>query len=93
MTLYHRLKVITLKTYRFFRYGMTVARPRTLNTIFLPASFAICDYCGMEGTCATLEADWEVVVTICGECLAKAQSYIGGKPTSIPFSHEGVIVR
>lgn len=77
MTIYHRLKVWGIKTYRFFRYGFKQVRPRTTNQIF-PPIYGICDYCGNDKQCAVLECDYEVYAKICNDCLQKAKDYLAG---------------
>lgn len=73
MTIYHRLKVWAIKGYRTVRYGFMFVKPRELNMIWLQPVNKRCDYCGIPYKCVTLEADYEVVATICGSCLSKAQ--------------------
>lgn len=73
MTIYHRLKVWAIKGYRAVRYGFLFVQPRLLNAIWLQPVVKRCDYCGHNNKCVTLECDYEVVATICGNCLSAAQ--------------------
>lgn len=95
MTIYHRLKVWAIKVYRLVRFGFKFVKPRGLMVIWTQPVLKGCDYCGFKDKCVTLECDWEVVATICNNCLDEAKAVIGGTPKTEPFvkpDHRGVIM-
>lgn len=71
MTIYHRLKVWSIKGYRLITSGFKWVRPRTRNVIFLQPVYQDCDYCDATAMTVVLEADYEVYPRICGNCLNK----------------------
>lgn len=96
MTIYHRIKVWAIKCYRLVRFGFKFVKPRGLMVIWTQPVLKACDYCGFIEKCVTLEGGWEVIVTICGNCLGNAQQILSGpehpvKP--IVQDHRGIVVR
>lgn len=95
MTIYHRIKVWAIKCYRLVRFGFKFVKPRGLMVIWTQPVLKACDYCGFAEKCVTLECDWEVVATICGNCLAEAQQVLNGPvrtPRPVDRDHRGVVV-
>lgn len=78
MTIYHRLKVWAIKACRFVKFGFRKTSHRGSNVIWLSPVQAKCDYCTEQELCVTLEADYEVVVTICGNCLMTCRDVLAG---------------
>lgn len=96
MTIYHRLKVWAIKGWRLGKNAFKWTQPRTVNMIWLQPVDKRCDYCALPGLCVTLECEFEVVATICGDCLAKAQSVLQLPPGKASYrvvtDHRGVIM-
>ncbi len=91
MTIVKRIQVLFYKIVHSLPFLLKAVRIRTANAIFLKPVNAVCDYCGNEKSCATLEADWEVMVRICESCLFKALDVVG-KNKAVQTDHRGVIM-